>query len=130
MRQISGDVIAQSDCRHGYEAEVECVEEAPVSLYDHEDGRRNEKDDDDDEAEDDEDVSQLNVEDAECLAEPAEQSVVHNRCVNHEPLDKRLEDDQRQLDSEHHVQKTEDLAMVRQRRYVPVACTYGPSLRA
>jgi len=70
LRQVAGDVVAQADRRHRYEAVVERVEEVPVGLDDREDRRRNEEDDDEHDAEDDEDVRESDVEHAQCLTEP------------------------------------------------------------
>jgi len=121
---VSWDVVAQSDRRHRGEAVVEGVEEVPVGLDDGEDSRRNEEDDDEDDAKDDEDVSQSDVEDAERVAQSGHQGVVHELRDDHQPLDERREQDQRQWNSQHCVDDAEDLAAVRQRRHVTVSCTH------
>jgi len=123
LQLVSGDVVAESNRRHRDEAVVEGVEEVPVGLNDGKDRRGNEKEYDQHEAEDDEDVSQSDVEDAEGVAEAGDQSVVHEGRDDHETLDERREQDQRQRNSKHGVDDAEDLAAVRQRRYVTVSCT-------
>ena len=74
---IAGDVIAQSNGRHGDEAVVEGVEVVPFVLDDGEDGGGDEEDEDDEAGEEDGDVDEADVQCAVRMAQLLYHPVQH-----------------------------------------------------
>ena len=57
-----------------------------------------------------------------CATEHARERAEEARREDHEALDERREEDEGQRDADHGVQDAEQLAALRQRRHVTIAC--------
>ena len=121
MDVITGDVVAQPNGGHGYEAVVKCIQVIPVIFNNGKDGGRDDEDEHYQYGEEYGDVYQSYVECAVSVAQFINQPAEHPGGEDHEAFHYGGEHDECQGNPNGRVHDAEDLATFRKRGHVTIA---------
>jgi len=113
IRIVPWDVVSEANGRHRCEAVVERVQVVPAALDGEEYAGWDEKDDDEKEREDDAEVGQTDVDGSVQVSEATHQQTKQSRGDQHQALNHRREEDQRQRNAKPRVEHAEHFSSLR-----------------